>query len=156
VRADWLAHAGTALARERVCWIFFGGGSDTPPDGFPSGVGARSLGWLEQEQASRVFRALDAAAAPFADGLTLRRTSAMAALAHGVPLVSSRGPLFDPSLEAAAICAESPADFTAALRRLAADPAAREAQGRRGRDFYTTAGSVEVLARLLLAELGTP
>ena len=155
-RPDWLAHAGAALGVERVRWIFFGGGSDAPPDGFPSGPRAQCLGWLDAERTSRTFQALDIAAAPFEDGLTLRRTSAMAALAHGIPLVTSRGPLFDPSLEPAAVCADSAPEFAAALRRLAADPAARAAQGRRGREFYAANGSVEVLARLVIAELGAP
>lgn len=39
--------------------------------------------------------------APFVDGLTGRRTSAFAAASTGACLISSRGPLFDPALEAA-------------------------------------------------------
>ena len=155
-RPEWLAHAGAALAPAGVRWVFFGAGSDQRPAGFPAEARARCLGWLDPADTSRVFRALDVAAAPFEDGLTLRRTSAMAALAHGVPLVSSRGPLFDGSLEAAAVCATSPAEFAAAIGRLAANPAARAAQGRSGLEWYEARGSIDVLARLVRAELATP
>jgi hypothetical protein len=37
--------------------------------------------------------------APFVDGLTGRRTSAMASLSAGATMVSSSGPLFDPLFE---------------------------------------------------------
>ncbi len=154
LRPDWLAHAAAALGGVRARWVFFGRGSETPPDGFPPDVRSRCLGWLEPERASRVFRALDIAAAPYQDGLTLRRTSAMAALAHGIPLASSRGPLSDPALEAAALCADSAAGFGAHLARLAADAALRDTQGRRGKEIYDARGSIEVLAARVAAELG--
>jgi glycosyltransferase involved in cell wall biosynthesis len=153
--AAWLASGAAALAREpAVRWIFFGAGSDAPPDGFPARPGTLCLGWLAPERASAVFAALDVAAAPFDDGLTLRRSSAMAALAHGVPLVSSRGPLFDPALEDAAVCAEGAGDFAEALRRLVTDAGLRERQGRRGREIYERSASVEVLAARVLSDLG--
>lgn len=144
--STWLAHAALALRDRPVRWIFFGGGSEVPPDPFPPKARASCLGWLEPQRASRVFRALDIAAAPFEDGLTMRRTSAMAALAHGIALVSSRGRLFDASLEGAAACAGSETEFAAALRRLAADAGARGAQARRGHACYAERASIEVLA----------
>ncbi|HXV85407.1 MAG TPA: hypothetical protein VD793_01855 [Gemmatimonadales bacterium] len=56
--------------------------------------------------------------APFEDGLTGRRTSALAALSAGARLVSSRGHLFDPTLEGGPVqFADSRADFA----RLAAN-----------------------------------
>jgi glycosyltransferase involved in cell wall biosynthesis len=154
LRRDWVARAALALGGQ-VRWIFFGRHAEAPPVGFPARAPARCLGWVAPEKASAIFGALDIAAQPFVDGLTLRRTSAMAALAHGVPLVSARGPLFDPSLDGAAVCAPTEDDFVASLTHLVETPALREAQGQRGREFYTGRGSTEVAAGLLLGVLGS-
>lgn len=154
LRRDWVARAASALRGRPVRWVFFGRNAEAPPAGFPAGAPSRCLGWVEPEKASEIFRALDVAAQPFEDGLTLRRTSAMAALAHGVPLVSARGPLFDPALDGAALCAPAEDDFVASLTRLVETPALREAQGRRGHAFYTERGSIEVAANRLLGALG--
>jgi hypothetical protein len=154
LRASWLAAAAALPAGAAVRWVFFGAGSNTPPDGFPSLPGTLCLGWLTPERASEVFAALDVAVAPFEDGLTMRRSSAMAALAHGVPLVSSRGPLSDAALADAAICAAGASEFADALLRLATGRGLRERQGRRGRDVYERAASVEVLAAQVLRDLG--
>ena len=160
-RPDWIAAAGAALRDlPQVRWVLFGARSETAapslngavPPGDPSRV--QRLGRLDPADVSRVFQALDVAVAPFADGLTLRRTSAMAALAHGVPLVSSRGPLFDPALEDAAACADDSEAFAAALRALAGDPARRRELGAAGRRFYETRGSVDVLAARVVGDLG--
>jgi glycosyltransferase involved in cell wall biosynthesis len=150
LRRDWVARAASALREPSVRWVFFGRGAETPPPGFPAGAPPKCLGWVAPAKASEIFRALDIAAQPFEDGLTLRRTSAMAALAHGVPLVSSRGSLFDPSLDGPAACAPTADAFVASLARLVQTPALRETQGRRGRDFYQERGSVEVAAARLL------
>ena len=153
LRCEWVARAAAALGGPPVRWVFFGRNAEAPPAGFPAGAPSLCLGWVEPAKASEIFRALDIAAQPFVDGLTLRRTSAMAALAHGVPLVSARGPLFDPALDGAALCASTEDDFVADLRRLVETPALREAQGRLGRAFYAERGSVEVAASRLLEAL---
>jgi len=163
---EWVAAAIAALAGEAgVAWVAFGqgsarvartGGADGGPGAArPRGAGARvmELGWLAPAEVSRVFRALDLAVAPFVDGLTLRRTSAMAALAHGVPLVSSRGPLFDPSLADAAACEPTLEAFVRSVCALAADPARRAALGAAGRRFYEARGSTDVLAARVAADL---
>lgn len=63
--------------------------------------------------------------APFTDGLTGRRTSAMAALSVGAPLVSSSGPLFDPAFGRGPVTiSDSRDDFAHRARELwdSADP----------------------------------
>jgi glycosyltransferase involved in cell wall biosynthesis len=147
----WVRAAVAALADQaRIVWVVFGQGSGGVAPGPGTGGAARlvDLGWLAPAELSRVFRALDLALAPFVDGLTLRRTSAMAALAHGVPLVSSRGPLFDATLAEAAACATDAAAFVAVVGELAADPARRAALG-----AYETHGSPAVLAARVTADL---
>ncbi len=157
----WVRAAIAALAAEsRVTWVLFGQGSgrvSPPPGAAPAGARhatrVMDLGWLEPGALGRVFRALDLAVAPFSDGLTLRRTSAMAALAYGVPLVSSRGPLFDPSLADAAACEPTMEAFVATIRALVADPARRAALGAAGRRCYECHGSADVLAARVAADL---
>jgi glycosyltransferase involved in cell wall biosynthesis len=158
----WVRAAIAALAAEpRLVWVIFGQGSASvspPPGASPAGPQEANrvvnLGWLESGKLGRVFRALDLAVAPFADGLTLRRTSAMAALAYGVPLVSSRGPLFDPSLADAAACEPTAEAFVATVRAMVADPARRALLGAAGRRFYECRGSADVLAARVAADLG--
>ena len=56
-------------------------------------------GYLEPAAALSLLSRARVVLAPFVDGLTGRRTSAFAAASVGAPLVSSRGPLFDPAFE---------------------------------------------------------
>jgi glycosyltransferase involved in cell wall biosynthesis len=152
--SDWVNGAVAALAEEpRVRWVRFGNGSGGATPRAAEAARVLDLGRLEPAEVGRIHRALDLAVAPFADGLTLRRTSAMAALAHGVPLVSSRGPLFDPSLADAAVCAPTAELFVAAVRALVADPGRRAALGAAGRRFYDAAGSTAVLAARISEDL---
>jgi hypothetical protein len=149
----WIGAAAERLADQpQVSWVLFGHGSG---EARLDAGGARvlRLGRLEPAEVSRTFQGLDLAVAPFADGLTLRRTSAMTALAHGVALVSSRGHLFDPALETAAACEATPVAFAATVRDLALDAGRRRALGAAGREFYERAGSVEVLAERVAADL---
>ena len=150
---DWLARAARGGVRNAV-WVYFGAGSERGPEGLPADLRVLRLGWLPPERVSAVLQALDLAVAPYADGLTLRRTGAMAALAHGSALAGSRGPLFDPALEGAAALADSAGAFAEAVRALVADPGARSALAARGRAFYRERGSVEVLAARVAAVLG--
>lgn len=60
-------------------------------------IAARSLegrviwtGYLSQEQVSAAFAAADLCVLPYRDGISFRRGSLMAALAHGLPIVSTR------------------------------------------------------------------
>ena len=151
---SWVVAAATATQRRPdVHWLVLGSGSETEPRELPDSGRVRRLGWLPADTLSRTLRALDVAVAPFIDGLTLRRTSAMAALAHGVPLVSSRGPLFDPALADAAACCADRGAFTAEVQRLIDDPGARRTLGARGEAFYRTGASVEVAAAQVSAQL---
>jgi glycosyltransferase involved in cell wall biosynthesis len=151
---DWIARAAARLSPDpRVLWLFYGNGGDRPPARFPAGARVRCLGWVAPEKASGVLHALDLAAGAFADGLTLRRTSVMAALAHGVPVVSSQGHLFDPALADAAACAPTAEAFAEAVAELVGDRPRREALGRAGQAFYEAHASAAVAAARIAAAL---
>ncbi|HVO35803.1 MAG TPA: hypothetical protein VMT21_09575, partial [Gemmatimonadales bacterium] len=125
---DWVDRARAALEdRADVVWVCFGFGSERLPR--ETGSGDRLLRVADHEPGAvaRTMRALDLAAQPYVDGLTMRRTSAMLALAHGVALVSSTGPLFDPRLAALAACEDTAEVFAARLVRLVDDAGERAA-----------------------------
>jgi len=56
-------------------------------------------GYLDASAALSLLSRAPVVLAPFIDGLTGRRTSAFAAASVGPPVISSRGPLFDPALD---------------------------------------------------------
>lgn len=150
----WIAAAAAAVRDlPQVVWVAFGKGSERAVDSPVGGARVLRLGWLSPERISHVFQALDVSLAPFVDGLTLRRTSAMTALAHGIPLVSSRGHLFDPALAGAAACERTPEEFGATVRALVTDADRRRALGAAALAFYRDHASVDVLAARVAADV---
>jgi glycosyltransferase involved in cell wall biosynthesis len=150
---QWIAAAAAALERRPdVVWLVFGFGSTTERWTVP-GPNVIRLGPADAAGLGRAMRAVDVAAAPYTDGLTMRRSGAMFALAHGVPTVSSTGHLYDPALGRIAACEPSAEAFTARLIELAGDPARRAALAERAKGYRSVA-SMEVLAQQLITDLG--
>ncbi|HXY69988.1 MAG TPA: hypothetical protein VEH62_11105 [Gemmatimonadales bacterium] len=151
---QWIEEAARKLAGHmQVAWIVFGFGGDLVLREPVPGTRVVHVPDHDPEVITRIMRALDIAAAPYVDGLTMRRSGAMLALAHGVPTVSSTGPLFDPRLAELAACEETSAAFATRLTRLVLNPGERAAMAARAQGYRTKA-SVEVLARQLLNDLG--
>ena len=150
---SWIAAAAARLAGRRdVAWVRFGFGSDRPLPGYPAGDNVITLGTTSAGRVADTMRALDIAAAPYIDGLTLRRSGAMLALAHGVATVSSEGHLFDPGLRALAACEPSERGFAERIASLTADPAQRAELAARS-SGYGAIASVECLAARLVRDL---
>jgi glycosyltransferase involved in cell wall biosynthesis len=91
-----LGHAEAAIVGlagahgpERVTVLNLGAGA--PPIAVPVGVDVQSPGRLDADEVSLRLRASDMMLLPLVDGLSTRRTTLMAALAHGVPLFGLRG-----------------------------------------------------------------
>jgi glycosyltransferase involved in cell wall biosynthesis len=150
-RGDWIRAAAARLTSDaRVRWVVFGSGSD----GFKGMPQDRTIVVREHEAntMAETMRAMDLAAQPYEDGLTLRRTSAMLAIATGTATASSTGPLYDPAAGALAVCAADEVAFTALVAELAHDPVARAAAAGRTAGYDRTA-SVEALARDLLRQV---
>jgi hypothetical protein len=154
-RSSWVAQAMRAAAQlGTVRWIVFGYGSDRIPFG-EGGTAVRALGTLSAADLARTVRALDLLVAPYSDGLTMRRSSAMLALASGVPVVSSTGHLFDFRLSEFAACEPDAAAFAARVALLIRDPESRAALARRASDAGRVS-SPATLAAAILDCLATP
>ena len=152
-RHDWIAATAARLGGRRdVLWVRFGFGSDRALPGYPSGDNVITLGTTSAGRVADTMRALDIVAAPYIDGLTLRRSGAMLALAHGVATVSSEGHLFDDSLRALAACEPNAPAFAGRIETLATDPAQRAALAARA-GGYAGAASVERLAAQVAQDL---
>ncbi|HEV3258077.1 MAG TPA: glycosyltransferase, partial [Gemmataceae bacterium] len=91
--------------------------------------------------------ACDLLVQPFRDGATTRRTSLMAGLALGVPVVTTSGTLTEPLWSQEELVALAPAESPVALAELAqqllANTRARQALGRRGQQGYRRLFSIE-------------
>jgi len=101
---------------------------------------AWASGRLPADQVSEVLSACDLLIQPFPDGITTRRTSAMAGLRNGVAIVSTLGRLTEPVWKETGAVALAPvADRTAFARtvaRLLDDPEARHLQAAQGVRIY--------------------
>lgn len=88
-----------------------------------------ATGALCAEDLSRYMRACDFMVQPFPDGVSSRRTSAMAGLSHGRPIVTTSGPLTESFWSGSGAVALAPVGDVAALvgaaRRLLEDEEAR-------------------------------
>ena len=95
---------------------------------------------LAGEELSVHLSACDLMIQPYPDGISARRTSAMAALVHGLPVVTTRGHLTEPLWTKSGAIAAVPADDPAGLAPLAAsllqDQSARERLGLAARGLY--------------------
>lgn len=122
--------------------LLVGSGGEAFAGALPSGVRDRvdATGRLPAAEAAAALRACDLIVQPYPDGVTTRRTSVMAALTTSVPVLTTSGPLTEPVWERTSAVALAPAGDVAALveraASLAADPAARAALGKRGRELY--------------------
>jgi glycosyltransferase involved in cell wall biosynthesis len=97
-------------------------------------------GEVDRQTAADLLAASDLALYPFSDGASGRRTSLMAALALGVPVVATEGALTEPLWrESGAVSLTSAGDpngFATRVDEILSTPSARAAIGRAGKLFY--------------------
>jgi glycosyltransferase involved in cell wall biosynthesis len=116
-----------------------------------------ALGELPPEEIAMRLRGCDVLLQPFSDGISTRRTSAMAGLANGAPLASNLGALSEPmwsTLECVSL-AKTPdaAELSAAVERvLSLSPEERAALGRRSAELYRSRFGIENTIRSLREE----
>jgi glycosyltransferase involved in cell wall biosynthesis len=99
-----------------------------------------ATGMLPAEALSPYISSCDLMLQPYPDGVSTRRTSAMVALAHGVPLVTTRGPLTETIWEHSDAVVMAPASALHALADAAVtllrDPERRAVMARRAAAIY--------------------
>lgn len=127
------------LPRARV--LLAGRGAASFARQLGNGAGARLDVLAEQDGPSvaAALRACDILVQPFPDGVTTRRTSMMAALSSGRPVVTTSGALTETVWAGGAVAmapAGEPMRFVDEVERLAMDEACRNAVGARGRQLY--------------------
>jgi len=110
-------------------------------------------GRLPREALSVHLQACDVVVQPYPDGVSARRTTAMAPLAHGVPVVSNAGAFTEPQWRAGGIALAShpdPAALASAALDLLDDPARRRELAAAGVELYGREFSMRrTLERLL-------
>ncbi len=116
-----------------------------------------ALGYADAATVSRALQASDIFLLPLSDGVSTRRSSLMAALSHGLPVVGTSGRLTDEPLARSGALLLSPADDLDAFLRhvltLAEDAERRRHLGERGRALYRERYSWPVVVERLLAIL---
>jgi glycosyltransferase involved in cell wall biosynthesis len=135
-------------------------GVNAPPLAVPSGVEVASPGFLPAEELSRCLSASDVVLLPLVDGVSTRRTTLMAALAHGRPVIGLRGRNTDSMLAKAHDCliltpVGDPAAFSRAAVALADNPERMRAMGQAARRFYEVHFDWPVTARRVASVLET-
>lgn len=99
-----------------------------------------ATGELPAADLSLALAGCDVMMQPFPDGVSTRRTSVMAALAHGVPVVANSGFATEPLWAESGAVALAPDNDCAAMGRLAAqllaDPATRADYSAKARELY--------------------
>lgn len=147
VRPLLLAYAVELLARDaRVRLLLIGRDSPAAAEELvarePSLRGrVHATGELAPDEVSRHLQACDLVVQPYADGVSSRRTTVMAALAHGVPVVTMAGRFTEREVwtegapVALATPGESPSVVDLAVRALG-DDSLRERLGEAGRALY--------------------
>lgn len=125
------------------------------------GLPVLDAGPLPPEDVSRHFQAMDVHLAPFMDGVSTRRGSFMTGLQHGVPTVSTCGPLTDNLLSEADGTAshlapvQQPERFAEQALHLYHDPALRTDVGEAGRQLYVNHFAFSTTAERLAHHLST-
>lgn len=120
----------------------------------PRGGRVRHTGYLPPEDVSQHLLALDVMLAPFVDGISCRRTSAIAAMAHGLPLVTTRGHLTDPIFDGSPMVlvpAHDREGFAQAATDLAMDCERQDELSRRTRAFFDQHFAWKIIAERLIA-----
>lgn len=143
-RNRWICEAARALQRESVdlTLLYVGPHGAVLREALPD-LDVHDAGALPAEQVSVHLSAMDLHLAPFVDGASTRRGSLLAGLQHGVPTVSTQGPLTDPLLaeENGEAFRLTPADDVDAFRRAALElhssPGSRRTMRARAEYFFT-------------------
>ncbi len=155
---EWVLAAWRAMRRSvpATALVVVGGRPDLPLHQ-EEAPWFKPLGYLAAGPASAALQALDVLLLPFVDGVSERRSSFMAGLAHGLPIVTVLGPATGATLRTADFFSGVPPDldvFIAAALALTRDPVRRRTLGDRAREAYVARYDWPRLADELVRHLG--
>jgi hypothetical protein len=151
------AVGGMARAGLPIALLNLGANAPVFP-GVEDAVRVIAPGRLPASEISECLAASDLYLAPFVDGASPRRTTLMAALQHGLPIVGTDGSMTGPTMrsarEALTLTPAADADaFAAAALGLALDPERRARQGAAARRLYERDHDWPVACEVALAGL---
>lgn len=166
--AQFLEH--TLLRRPDVSVVLMGRRShefnkSLQPRLGPAVARVQSLGALSAQEISRYLQACDVVVQPYVDGVSTRRTSAMAALSHGLPLITTLGSLTEDFWKnSGAVSLYPPDDVESGLHQLDVLLDNRDYRanlGKRARELYENRFAPEHLVstirnQVLQLEAGVP
>ncbi|HJR60731.1 MAG TPA: glycosyltransferase family 4 protein [Vicinamibacterales bacterium] len=113
-----------------------------------------ATGVLAPPDLSRHLQACDVLVQPYPEGITSRRTSTMAPLAHGRAIVTTTGPSSEPVWRergAVSLVRPDPSALVDEVARLVGDPCARAQLGARARQLYDDLFDVRHTVNALMA-----
>lgn len=121
----------------RLRLLVVGADASAPP-GLHSDITVFELPSAPAAEVSAALAASDVLVAPFADGVSTRRTTVMAALQHALPVVSTAGASTDSALSGAMrlVPVRDTEGFSRAVVGLAEDVPERLRLGQEGRELY--------------------
>ena len=146
--SEYLLRLAPALLGGRVdgaALLLLGRGSEAAREeivGRDARLAARvhAAGYTQPRELSSHLAACDLLLQPYPDGVSSRRTSLMAGLAHGLPVVTTAGRLTEPLWETCGAVALAPAEdpdaITTLVARLLDDAGARARLGARALSLY--------------------
>jgi glycosyltransferase involved in cell wall biosynthesis len=153
---DFVAAAADALSLASRDILVLNLGAGAPAvRGLDPSIRVHAPGVSSPEELASALAATDIYLAPFMDGVSTRRTTVMAALQHGLPIVGTDGDLTDDLMRSSLLLtpAGRPDLFAAAVSELAADDRARAEAGARARRLYEQFFDWTVVANRLLHTL---
>ncbi len=107
----------------------------------------RAVGFLPADRLSTHLSACDALLQPYPDGVSTRRTSVMAGLALGLPIVTTEGHLTEALWQASdaieLVPVKALSGFGAAIERVISDPERRRSLGANARALYNERFAIE-------------
>jgi glycosyltransferase involved in cell wall biosynthesis len=143
------------IGEDRVSFVFVGMDQKAVQSKFRGK--ARGLGYLPAEEVSTILSRADLVLAPFMDGVSTRRGSVMAALAHGRPVVTTRGWATDPDADWDKACALVEAEdldgFASRAAELLTHPSDASRLGQEGERVFHSRYEWSSIARRMTEKL---
>ncbi len=158
----WVNHI---YGKDFACLICIGASfDDFEKSGFDSeanllrGHSVHWLGFLEEHEVSLCFQISDLVLAPFLDGVSTRRGSAMAAFAHGKPMMTTQAWSSQGSIYWEDLCfiveAQDKEGFAQRAASILIDPVALTQKGQKAKEFYEQKLSWPQVVKKILSKIG--